>query len=229
MSPFMLRYLITYAKNAYSAVQNDQSTAPPVAEGMGYVIGIAAMQVIQSFALSHFYYRGMLMGGAGRSAMIALAFDKSLRLSTRAKAGGRETGEQDTSESRVDPEGWSNGRIMNLIATDAARVEQACGVLHLVWTSPLQIALTVALLLVNLGYSSLAGVAVLVCGLYVLTKMMKPLTKGRTAINKITDRRVSLTQEMLQGIRFVKYFGWETFFLQRLKPIRADETRALQA
>jgi ABC-type multidrug transport system fused ATPase/permease subunit len=118
---------------------------------------------------------------------------------------------------------------MNLIATDAARVEQACGVVHLVWTSPLQIALTVALLVVNLGYSSLAGVAVLVCGLYVLTQMMKPLTKGRNAINLITDRRVSLTQEMLQGIRFVKYFAWETFFLQRLKPIRADETKALQA
>jgi hypothetical protein len=82
---------------------------------------------------------------------------------------------------------------MNLIATDAARVEQACGVLHLVWTSPLQIVLTVALLIVNLGYSSLAGVAVLVCGLYVLTKMMKPLARGRAAINGITDSRASLT------------------------------------
>jgi ABC-type multidrug transport system fused ATPase/permease subunit len=215
MAPFLLRYLITFAKDAYNAGLG-RTAEPPVAEGMGYVIAIAAMQVIQSFALSHFYYRGMLMGGEGRAAMIALAFDKSLRLSARAKAGA------------TDAEGWSNGRIMNLIATDAARVEQACGVLHLVWTSPLQIVLTVALLLINLGYSSLAGVAVLVCGLYVLTKMMKPLAKGRAAINRITDGRVGLTQETLHGIRFVKYFAWEAFFLQRLKPIRAAETKALQ-
>jgi ABC-type multidrug transport system fused ATPase/permease subunit len=219
MAPFLLRYLIAFAKQAYDAGLGlgDHEAMPPVAGGMGYVIGISAMQVIQSFALSHFYYRGMLMGGGGRAAMIALAFDKSLRLSARAKAGG------------ADCEGWSNGRIMNLIATDAARVEQACGVLHLVWTSPLQIVLTVALLIVNLGYSSLAGVAVLVCGLYVLTKMMKPLARGRAAINGITDGRASLTQEVLHGIRFVKYFAWEPFFLQRLKPIRAAETRALQA
>ncbi|KAK4235854.1 P-loop containing nucleoside triphosphate hydrolase protein [Achaetomium macrosporum] len=234
MAPFMLRYLIAFAKKAYNT-GHDANAAPPVAVGMGYVIAISVMQVIQSFALSHFYYRGMLMGGKGRTAIIALAFDKSLRLSTRAKAGGaanaagQETSSQSAERSRADHEGWSNGRIMNLIATDAARVEQACGVLHLVWTSPLQIVLTVALLLVNLGYSSLAGVAVLVCGLYVLTKMMKPLTKGRAAINQITDRRVSLIQEMLQGIRFVKYFAWEAFFLQRLKPIRAAETKALQA
>jgi ABC-type multidrug transport system fused ATPase/permease subunit len=234
MAPFTLRYLITFATNAYNAglVSPDRHVAPPIAEGMGYVIGISAMQVIQSFALSHFYYRGMLMGGEGRTAIIALAFDKSLTLSSRAKAGGGMAVGQEASPSgagRADAEGWSNGRIMNLIATDAARVEQACGVLHLVWTSPLQIVLTVALLLVNLGYSSLAGVAVLVGGLYILTKMMKPLAKGRAAINLITDRRVSLTQEMLQGIRFVKYFAWEAFFLQRLKPIRAAETKALQA
>lgn len=234
MAPFMLRYLITFANNAYNAglTPADHHAAPPIAEGIGYVIGISVMQVIQSFALSHFYYRGMLMGGEGRTAIIALAFAKSLRLSSRAKAGEESTAEQETNQSgkgRADAEGWSNGRIMNLIATDAARVEQACGVLHLVWTSPLQIMLTVALLLVNLGYSSLSGVAVLVGGLYILTKMMKPLAKGRAAINLITDRRVSLTQEMLQGIRFVKYFAWEAFFLQRLKPIRAAETKALQA
>jgi hypothetical protein len=105
MAPFMLRYLITYAKNAYNADLNHQVAAPPVAEGMGYVIGISAMQVIQSFALSHFYYRGMVMGGAGRSAIIALALDKSLRLSTRAKAGRRDTGEQETGKNRIDPEG----------------------------------------------------------------------------------------------------------------------------
>ena len=70
MAPFVLRYLITYAKNAYDADLNGENAAPPVGEGMGYVIGIFAMQVIQSFALSHFYYRGMVMGGAGRSAII---------------------------------------------------------------------------------------------------------------------------------------------------------------
>lgn len=251
LAPFVLRYLITFSKDVYNSELGlgdgnggTDGYRPSVGVGMAYVIAIGAMQVIQSFALGHFDYRGMKMGAEARAAIIALAFGKSLRISTRAKAGGsqhlteRGEGSQDEEkrnekkkkkDDKDDSEGWSNGRIMSLIATDAARIEQACGVFHLVWTSPFQIVLTVALLIVNLGYSSLAGVAVLVAGLYALTKMMKPLTKGRAAINVVTDRRVGLTQELLQGIRFVKYFAWEAFFLQRLKPIRASETKALQA
>ncbi|KAK4142388.1 P-loop containing nucleoside triphosphate hydrolase protein [Dichotomopilus funicola] len=245
LAPFVLRYLITFSKDVYNSnLGLGDGNRPSVGVGMAYVIAIGAMQVIQSFALGHFDYRGMRMGGEARAAIIALAFGKSLRISTRAKAGGLKhlteggegpQGEEKKNEKKKkkdeknDSEGWSNGRIMSLIATDAARIEQACGVFHLIWTSPFQIVLTVALLIVNLGVSSLAGVAVLVAGLYALTKMMKPLTKGRAAINHITDRRVGLTQELLQGIRFVKYFAWEAFFLQRLKPIRASETKALQA
>ncbi len=111
MAPFMLRYLITYAKNAYNANLDNQNPAPPIAEGLGYVIGISAMQVVQSFALSHFYYRSMLMGGAGRGAITALALDKSLRLSTRAKAGRRITGEE-TGGNRIDQEGCKQQSLL---------------------------------------------------------------------------------------------------------------------
>lgn len=223
MTPFTLRYLI---------LLQEVNSSPLIATGMGYVIGILVMQIIQSFALSHFNYRSMLIGGQSRSALIALVFGKSLKLSRRAKAGGKPEGQETGADHgiawRADPQGWSNGRIMNLISTDASRIEQACVVFHLIWSSPIQIALTVVLLVVNLGYSALAGVAILVGGLATLTKVIKFLTESRAAINKITDQRVDLTQEILQSIRFVKYFGWEGFFLRRLKLIRAAEVRALQ-
>src|SRR6202035_6042227 len=45
---------------------------------------------------------------------------------------------------------------------------------------------------------------------------------------KITDQRVSLTQEILQAVRFVKYFGWEMAFLERLGDIRKREIHAIQ-
>ncbi|KAH8797969.1 multidrug resistance-associated protein [Xylogone sp. PMI_703] len=223
MAPFTLRYLIKFAKDAYNASHLNQKP-PPTAVGIGYVLGITVMQILQSFASSHSYYRGMLLGGQIRSTLVALILDKSLKLSRRAKAGGKPEGQ----EWKADTEGWSNGRIMNLISTDASRIEQACGVFHLVWTSPIQIVLTVALLVYNLGYNALAGVAVLVCGLAALTNVMRFLTTSRAAINKITDQRVDITQEILQGIRFVKNFAWEGFFLNRLKTIRADESQALR-
>ncbi|KAL2869784.1 P-loop containing nucleoside triphosphate hydrolase protein [Aspergillus lucknowensis] len=41
-------------------------------------------------------------------------------------------------------------------------------------------------------------------------------------------RRVSLTQEILQGVRFVKCFAWERAFQDRLNEIRAQEIRSVQ-
>lgn len=228
LTPFTLRFLINWVQLAYYPVDG-VPVSSSVATGIGYVIGISAMQILQNFASTQFYYRGTLLGGQIRSALIALAFSKSLKLSSRAKAGGKpETGEADTSLWRADAKGWSNGRVMNLISTDTARIEQAIAVFHLGWLSVYQIVLTVALLVYNLGWPALTGAAILIFGLAAVTYATRPLVASRARINKFTDQRVTLTQEIFQGIRFVKYFSWETFFLDRLKGIRASETRALQ-
>lgn len=231
MTPFTLRWLIEWAQRAYYPVDGILKPSS-IAVGMGYVIGIAVMQMLQNFASSQFYYRGMLLGGQSRSTLISLAFSKSLKLSNRAKAGGepgRETpGSYGGIPWRVDAKGWSNGRMMNLISNDTARIEQALAAFHLSWLSLYQLGLTIALLVYNLGWTALTGAATLILGLAAVTFATRPLVASRVRINKVTDQRVTLTQEILQGIRFVKYFGWEGFFLGRLKRIRASETRALQ-
>lgn len=98
----------------------------------------------------------------------------------------------------------------------------------MIWTAPIACLVTLALLLVNLSYSALAGFALLVIGLPALTKSVKILFARRKDINKVTDQRVSLTQEILQAVRFVKFFGWESAFLARLDQIRNREIRSIQ-
>jgi ATP-binding cassette, subfamily C (CFTR/MRP), member 1 len=99
---------------------------------------------------------------------------------------------------------------------------------HMIWTSPITIIITLALLIVNLSYSALAGFALLVIGVPVLTRAIRSLFRRRGRINKITDQRVGLTQEILQSVRFVKYFGWERAFMHRLNEIRNREIRGIQ-
>ncbi|TVY33255.1 Multidrug resistance protein [Lachnellula subtilissima] len=127
-----------------------------------------------------------------------------------------------------DGTGWANGRVVNLMSVDTYRVDQASGMFHMVWTAPIACIITLILLLVNLTYSALAGFALLIIGLPVLTEAVKSLFKRRKKINKVTDQRVSLTQEILQAVRFVKFFGWESAFLQRLSDIRNREIAAIQ-
>jgi len=263
MSPFTLRYLISFAGSAYLA-QITHTIPPPIAQGVGLVIGITLMQMFQSMGTNHFIYRGQMVGAQSRGVLITVIFEKAMKISGRAKAGGKALEDQNKEEVDLKTEeqkqsfikcmidrkmnpgggpqatadkaagisgdgaGWGNGRIVNLMSTDTYRVDQASGMFHMVWTSPVAILITLVVLLINLSYSALAGFALLVIGIPVLTKAIKTLFVRRRAINKITDQRVSLTQEILQAVRFVKYFGWESSFIERIGEIRKREIRAIQ-
>ena len=266
ISPFTLRFLITFATEAYYA-QHNGTPAPSIGKGVGLVIAITIMQMFQSLGTNHFIYRGMLIGGQIRGVLIAVIFEKAMKLSGRAKAGGR-AGDDGNDQQLIDDEkdaarakenfvkrfmekklspgggpqkteniaagiagdgiGWGNGRIVNLMSTDTYRVDTASGLFHLLWTGPFAMIITLILLLVNLTYSALAGFALLVIGTPLMTRAIKSLFVRRRAINKITDQRVSLTQEILQAVRFVKYFGWESSFLARIGEIRKQEIVAIQ-
>ena len=268
LAPFTLRYLISFASSAYVA-QHDHAKAPHIANGIGLVIGITFMQMLQSMGTNHFIYRGQIVGAQSRGTLITIIFEKAMKISGRAKAGGKasepespqgEKGENALITTKAEKEGffqrminkklhpkggpqttvdkaqgisgdgagWGNGRVVNLMSTDTYRIDVASGMFHMVWTSPIAILITLVVLLVNLTYSALAGFALLVIGIPVLTKAIQSLFARRRAINKITDQRVSLTQEILQAVRFVKYFGWESSFLERIGDIRKREIRAIQ-
>ncbi|KAL8810833.1 MAG: hypothetical protein Q9223_002066 [Gallowayella weberi] len=263
LTPFILRYLISFATQAYIARQADRPP-PNIGRGIGLVIAITFMQMIQSFGTNHFIYRGQMVGAQARGVLITIIFEKAMKLSGRAKAGGKALDDQQSHQEgqellkakegllkrlvnkKLSPQGgphgkpdkaqgisgdgvgWGNGRIVNLMSVDTYRIDQASGMFHMVWTSPISILITLVVLLINLSYSALAGFGLLVIGVPILSKAIKSLFIRRRAINKITDQRVSLTQEVLQSVRFVKYFGWETSFLARISSIRRREIRSIQ-
>ena len=269
INPFILRYLITFSGEAYYAAQF-HTPAPPIGRGIGLVVAITCIQIIQNMCTNQFFYHGMLNGGQARAVLISLVFDKSLKISGRARAGGKLQNDlsedtplekpapgskaekawfrkalpkQTTKQKKKKPEmdmnakrqtglgdgqGYSNGRIINLMSTDTYRVDQASGMLHLIWTAPISIIVTLILLLINLKASALAGFGLLVIAMPLLGKSIKSLINRRKGVNKLTDQRVGLTQEVLHAVRFIKYFGWETSFLKRLSNIRSQEIRSIQ-
>lgn len=258
-APFTLRYLIAYATAAYLAAAEGQPE-PHIGKGIGLVLGVTAMQILQSLGTNHFIYRGMMVGGMSRAALISLIYEKSMVVSGRAKAGGeaiKDTPEDAGEDADEKPKkgkfgrkskkskktpagppgmagvtgngvGWGNGRVVSLMSVDTYRVDQACGLFHIIWTAPIACIITLVLLVINLSYSALAGFALLVIGLPALTRAIRSLFRRRMKINKVTDQRVSLTQEILGAVRFVKYFGWESSFLDRLGELRSKEISMIQ-
>lgn len=254
-APFTLRYLIAYATEAYYAKQ-DGAPQPSIGRGLGLVFGVTIMQILSTLCTNHFIYRGMLVGGEARASLISLIYEKSMTVSGRARAGGLAItdnpeiangpaaekkkkmpfGRKGKKQTEAGPKagvsgdgtGWGNGRVVSLMSVDTYRVDQACGLFHLLWTAPIACIITLVLLLINLSYSALSGFALLVIGMPALTKAIKSLFRRRQKINKVTDQRVSLTQEILQAVRFVKYFGWESSFLKRLGELRTKEIGMIQ-
>ncbi|KAK6511062.1 hypothetical protein TWF506_010144 [Arthrobotrys conoides] len=246
LTPQVLRYLITFVQNSYFR------RPEPLGRGVGLAIGLVLMQWTVSICINQFFYRGMLVGGMSRACLISMIYEKSTTISARAKAVGRLANANDSREltakekAMLDKEekkrlkrakggansdaipGYPNGKIVNLMGTDTWRVDQASSWSHMVWTSPIQIFVCIALLIVNIGVSALAGLGLLFVLVPFIAWAISTLARRRKAMNHITDKRVSLTQEILQGVRFVKLFGWEESFLKDLGTLRRREVRAIQ-
>jgi ATP-binding cassette subfamily C (CFTR/MRP) protein 1 len=125
-------------------------------------------------------------------------------------------------------DGWRNSRIVNLMSVDTYRIDQACGWLHMIWGNPVSLAVTIVLLTINLTYSAVPGIALFFIATPLVAFVTTRMFRRRGGINKLTDQRVSVTQEVLQSIRFIKYYAWEADFMKRLADLRESEIGSIR-
>lgn len=248
MQPFILRFVVEYAQDAYDARQPGAAPGtkpPPIGKGIGIIIGLVLVQFFQRLATSHAFYQMLLQGGQARAALISAIFEKAMTISGRARAGQNKPADlvQGSEEEKnwfikmitkrietrsSSSKGWSNGEIINLMSVHAARVDTACFQIQSTWASPYALILTLILLLINLGYSSLAGYAPIVVLVPMFGHIVNVLARRRTKINVITDQRITLCQEVFGNMRFVKFFGLQKSVLKRLEGYRKAEITKTQ-
>ncbi|KAL2861227.1 putative ABC bile acid transporter [Aspergillus lucknowensis] len=141
--------------------------------------------------------------------------------------------ESDTSNKKdgeEDADSSANiGTIINLMAIDSFKVSEVGAYLHFLWASvPVQIIIAVTLLYRLLGFSSFAGIIIMVLMLPINMVIAKQFAKLQNQILKGTDARIHSTNEILQNIRIIKYFAWEQRFQDIVNEKRKAELRALR-
>ncbi|KZT01394.1 uncharacterized protein LAESUDRAFT_739182 [Laetiporus sulphureus 93-53] len=138
---------------------------------------------------------------------------------TRRDVGGK------SSHDGEENENADLGKIVNLMQGDAYAVAQRFWEFSGVFTAPVRLVIAMFYLYQILGWSSLAAVAVVLVA-YVLNY---PLMKFSIYITrnswKIRDKRMSLVNELFQNIRFLKFYGWETRWTERVKEARETELK----
>lgn len=205
-SPLVTKALINFGTQAYYAHRDVPGyTSPNVGNGVGLAIGLWLMQLVTAFCIHQFFVRSAGTGVLARAALITSIYRKSMVLSGKARIT------------------ITNGKLVNHVSTDVSRIDFCAGFFHMSWTAPIQLIIIIIILLVNLGVSSLAGIGFLVVMLYPQGKAMKAMFGFRKKAMAWTDKRAKLIQELLGGMRIVKFFAWEQPYLAKIDKIRRSE------
>jgi len=200
-SPLMSEFIISFV----AAKAKGGPDAPPDWMGYALVAGIFFLQIFTTVAQNYYFAITMQVGMSLRAMFTAVIYRKSLRLSGLAR--------QD----------FTGGKIMNIVSSDLTRLDMISPYLQFVWTAPAQIIIIVALLIRAIGPAALAGVAILIFLTPFQGMIMRRLGVLRKSTAGIADRRVRLSQEILQGIRVIKFFAWEKNFAEKIDDLRKQE------
>jgi ATP-binding cassette subfamily C (CFTR/MRP) protein 1 len=140
-----------------------------------------------------------------RSAIVPAVYEKSLVLSSRSKHE------------------FSTGRVVNLFSNDLMHLQVFFQNFSDPFFAPFQLAVGLALIYQEIGVAMFTGFGVIVgvCPLMLVILGLYGYWRGQKM--KISDIRIKLTNEIMNGIRIIKFYAWEKPFMQKIIDYREKE------
>ncbi|XP_048874207.1 ATP-binding cassette sub-family C member 9 isoform X1 [Brienomyrus brachyistius] len=168
--------------------------------------------ILQRTFLQASYYVTIETGINLRGALLAMIYNKILRLSTSNMSMGEMT----------------LGQINNLVAIETNQLMWFLFLCPNLWAMPVQIIMGVILLYQLLGYSALIGASVIVLlapvQYFIATKLADT---QKSTLDYSTDR-LKKTTEILKGIKVLKLYAWENVFCDSVEQTRKKELTSLK-
>ncbi|KAF9575849.1 hypothetical protein EC968_001232 [Mortierella alpina] len=198
-APLLLQQVIKFINSS------NTDSAPPAWHGYVIAVGMVVLTILQNLFYQRWNLDSMVMGILVRGSLIDMVFRKATALSAYSHLV------------------YPDGAVVNLMSTDTSRIDTAMLSIMLVISVPIYTVIIVGLLVHLLGASALLGAAILILVNPIQGWIMSKLAPIRKQASEYTDSRIRLTSEVLQGIKVIKFFAWESNFLQKLSEIRKLE------
>ncbi|XP_041460450.1 ATP-binding cassette sub-family C member 9-like isoform X1 [Lytechinus variegatus] len=216
VGPLAIGGITLYVTNTVYGEQDDVSPHPvSVSEFFadGYVlIGcIFVTALIRHMCDQTYQFITSMEGIHARSALQSTIYEKSLRLSTYAMTGGSMT----------------MGQITNHMSVDANNIMFFFMFANEVWATPFKLIVSVVLLYLELGSPALIGASVFLVVIPFQLAAAVAMGKFIKAVLGAADYRLKMSNEMLQGIKLLKLYGWERIYYEAIKKARIKELYAL--
>lgn len=179
-------------------------------EGYLYAVLLMVVALLQSLTLQQYFQRCFVLGMRVRTALMAAVYKKALAVSNDTRK-----------ESTV-------GETVNLMSADAQRFNDVTNFIHLLWSCPLQIIISIVFLWLELGPSVLAGLGVMVLMVPINGFLATKARKLQVENMKFKDERMKIMNELLNGVKILKLYAWEPSFQKQVEDIRGEELKVMK-
>ena len=153
----------------------------------------------------------MTTGLHARGVMVSKVFDHAMQLSSRGRKGR------------------SQGKMVNLVSSDAESLQGTCQSLNTVWSAPLRIIVAMVMLYNELSWAAILGFSLLVVSVPVQGKFVKWSRTYYKQTAKMTDKRLKHSQEAMSSMNVIKMYAWENSMGARINTARNSELKVLKS
>ncbi|KAL1984730.1 hypothetical protein VTN96DRAFT_8763 [Rasamsonia emersonii] len=162
------------------------------------------VSVSQTMCLHQYFQRAFETGMRVKSSLTAMIYSKALRLSNEGRSAK------------------TTGDIVNHMAVDQQRLSDLAQFGIQLWSAPFQIFLCMASLYQLVGLSMLAGIGVMILMIPLNGLIARMMKKLQVTQMKNKDSRTRLMTEILNNMKSIKLYAWNTAFMNKLNHIRND-------
>uniref|UniRef100_A0A673MVE0 ATP-binding cassette, sub-family C (CFTR/MRP), member 6a n=1 Tax=Sinocyclocheilus rhinocerous TaxID=307959 RepID=A0A673MVE0_9TELE len=182
----------------------------PLWKGYFYASLMFLLSCLQSIFNHQYTYTCFTVGMRVKTAVMGLVYRKSLVVNSAARRT------------------CTVGEIVNLVSADTQKLMDFVVYFNAVWLAPIEITLCLFFLWQHLGPSALAGIATVIFIFPLNGFIARKRSKLQEIQMKYMDGRVKLMNEILNGIKILKFYAWEKAFLEQVLGYREKELKTLK-
>jgi ABC-type multidrug transport system fused ATPase/permease subunit len=197
--PFLLGPLIQFMSNDL-----------PTYYGYIYALGLFAALMTMTIAENAYFDRCVKTGVRLRASLVPAIYRHALRMSNQAR--------QDR----------SIGAIVNHMASDTEKLQLFTQSVNNLWSAPFRLILGLYLLISSLGIAGIFGLLAVILLIPLQTWCIKRAAVIFKEVMARSDVRIKVINEVLGGMRVIKYYAWEAPFEEKVRGLREAELSELK-
>ncbi|KAF9208530.1 hypothetical protein BGZ49_008520 [Haplosporangium sp. Z 27] len=209
--PYCLNKLIKY-------VECKECGAPTIHE-YAWVFVLFFTSILKSAAMQQCLHRGRRLYVHMVSICNSQVFAKALRRKDMTSSAENSSEDSENKEKKKN----RTLNISNLVGVDVRKMEETFCYMHDLYGIPIQFGLSAYQMYDLLGDASWIGIGFMIITLPIPGFLYSVFTKLFDSIMSSKDDRMDYLNEMLSAIRIVKFFGWESKFVEKITASREKE------